>query len=163
MMEQSEITLVCLGPEHLETTFQWLLNPLLRRSIDSPKTPSWEGHVACWRSRWQDQTRKDYAILVSEKRHVGNCGLIHIDHDQGKAELWIYVPEGKRKGIGSGAVNRLLSDAFHSLKLNHVFVRVLADNVPALSFFRSIGFEAVDGNASTASVWLFFPADRFSL
>ncbi|MBI4971291.1 MAG: GNAT family N-acetyltransferase [Candidatus Omnitrophica bacterium] len=141
LKQNLQVNLVPLGPEHLDATFRWLCDAELRRRIDSlGGEPTRQGNEAYWQNKWQDKTQENYAILDSQKKHVGNCGLSKICLHRKKAELWIYLGEKRRSGLGREACRKLLHRAFQEIKLNRVYVRVLADNGPAISFFRALGF-----------------------
>jgi RimJ/RimL family protein N-acetyltransferase len=130
-----------LGEEHLESTSRWLTaSPTLREQIDCLAAPSAGENEAYWRSRWADKSREDYAIVDENSIHVGNCGLSDIDPKRGKAQLWIYVAEREGHGVGGRAVRLLLARAFDALKLERVYLRVLATNPRAYAFYRRLGF-----------------------
>jgi RimJ/RimL family protein N-acetyltransferase len=135
-------TLVPMGETHLAATLAWLRDPMLRRQLDTFGEPTADGNAAYWRAHWADPTREDYAILDGAGRHVGNCGLCHIDPRRRKAELWIYVGESTTRGsgVGSSAVEALLARAFDGLRLNRIYLRVVADNPAAERFYLRLGF-----------------------
>jgi RimJ/RimL family protein N-acetyltransferase len=127
--------------EHLAATFAWLtVDERLRQQIDSLSPPSSkEANEACWRKRWADANRKDFAIIAND-RHVGNCGLTDIDTQRRKAQLWIYVGDGRGAGVGSSAVRKVLAYAVDELDLSRVYIRVLANNPKATAFYERLGF-----------------------
>jgi len=136
--------LVRMDASHLSATLRWLQDPELRRQVDSLSAPTEETNAAYWRVRWRDPEREDYAILALDDRHVGNCGLCHIDRHRRKAELWIYLGEAtaRGRGIGRAAVEALLRRAFDELGLYRVYLRVAADNPAAARFYERLGFLA---------------------
>ncbi len=166
--EQGEV-LVPMGPEHLNCTLEWLADPALRRLIDCLHAPGREENEQYWRRRWEDERRKCFAVLDTSGRHVGNCGLSDIDLDRGKAELWIYLGDRRRNGIGSRAVAKLLGYAFEHLGLRRVSVRVLAVNIDGLCFFKAMGFieegrwreDTVHEGKAVDSLWLSLLAGEY--
>jgi RimJ/RimL family protein N-acetyltransferase len=138
----TSVALIRHGPQHLEATCRWLtIDSGLREQIDSLAAPTSEQeNEAYWHSKWADKSREDYAIVVDNARHVGNCGLSDIDLKRLKAQLWIYVAEDRGKGAGKSAVRRLLARAFNGLNLERVYLRVLATNPQACAFYRKQGF-----------------------
>src|SRR5438067_8993317 len=132
------LMLVPFGKDHIEATYRWLRSGELRGQIDSIGEPAPDAHEEYWRQRLGDERRPTFAITL-DGSHVGNCGLI-VDRDRRKAELWIYLGEGRNRGVGRAAAKDLLVDAFDRRDLHRVFVRVLETNEPALRFWRSLGF-----------------------
>lgn len=140
MARSAKPKLVPMREKHLNATFKWLQNSSLRSRIDCLEAPTKARHEAYWNQKWSDKSRRDFAILNKGLGHIGNCGLRDIDLKRGKAELWIYLGGDYRRRIGSYAVRELLAKAFKEMRLNRVYVRVLATNAPAEKFFRSLGF-----------------------
>lgn len=140
-LSQIDVNLVPHSTRHLAATFFWLAqNPCLRKQIDSLEPPSSQAaNAECWKRRWADPTRADFAI-IADGLHVGNCGLIDIDRRRRKAQLWIYVSNGKGQGYGTLAVRRLLDFAFLEQQLQRVYIRVLANNLGAVAFYERLGF-----------------------
>ena len=132
------VVLVGFEIAHLDATYAWLEDEQLREQIDSIGEPDRDVHSAYWSKRIADPERPSFAIIC-ESEHIGNCGL-NVDSSRRKAELWIYLGQGRNKGAGRAAVEQLLLLAFDSLSLARVFVRVLATNESALRFWRSLGF-----------------------
>jgi RimJ/RimL family protein N-acetyltransferase len=151
-----------MGEAHLDATFGWLSgSEALRQQIDSLAAPTRAGNVAYWQRRFTDSSRRDFAI-VEGNTHLGNCGLCNLDEARRKAELWIYLGERRGGGVGSAAVRELLRLAFEELRLNRVYLRVVADNPRALEFYRRLGFkeegrfrqDTRHGDAFVDSIWL---------
>lgn len=141
MNASNPIRLDALKEEHLEATWRWLSESKeLREQIDSLDVPTREGNINYWRARWRETGREDYAIIDSLGKHVGNCGLSNIDLQRNKSELWIYLGEGRGKGVGTQALHLLLDRAFRALKLNRVYLRVVANNERARLFYLRLGF-----------------------
>jgi RimJ/RimL family protein N-acetyltransferase len=135
------VTLVRLGEEHLETTWRWLTHSAaLREQIDCLSAPTRLENESYWRAKWQDSAREDYAIFSEGGNHAGNCGLSEIDRKRKKAQLWIYLGGFRGQGIGRKAVFALLSRAFVDLALERVYIRVLATNLRAYAFYKTLGF-----------------------
>lgn len=156
------VRLVEMSDTHLANTCRWLTqSDELRRQIDCLEAPTAEGNRDYWRSQWQKPSREDYAIM-NAGRHVGNCGLCDIDPRRGKAQLWIYLGEAQGGGCGTAAVGQLLARAFGGLGLNRVFLRVVADNLRAMNFYRKFGFiqegcarqDTVRNGGRVDSIWM---------
>ena len=135
------VKIISLQEEHLQSTLRWLTQSAkLRQQIDCLAAPSRAENEAYWRRKWADKSREDYAIIDENAIHVGNCGLCDIDPKRAKAQLWIYVAEREGCGVGTRAVGLLLARAFNSLRLQEVYLRVLATNPRAHAFYRQLGF-----------------------
>ena len=126
---------------YIAASFAWLsTDEGLRKQIDCLAPPlSEEVNEFCWSIRWADRSRKDFAIIANGE-HIGNCGLTDIDTARRKAQLWIYIGDGRGKGAGSIAVRKLLAYAFDDLDLHRVYIRVLANNPQAICFYQRFGF-----------------------
>lgn len=136
----SLIELVPFDDTHVHATFEWLKDPQLRRSIDTLEAPTPKGHAAYWHRRLLNPDERSYAIMLHSGEHIGNCGLVSIDHLRGSAELWIYIAACRGKGAGACAAQLLLKEGFCTLQLHRIMVRVLSTNAPALKFFQALGF-----------------------
>lgn len=127
--------------EHLaRTCTQLQQSQRLRGQIDCLFPPTEDGNLNYWRVKWRDESREDYAVVHSDGRHIGNCGLCDIDKERAKAQLWIYLWESHGTGNGSTAMRLLLTRAFDELVLNRVYLLVLADNISAINFYEKHGF-----------------------
>jgi RimJ/RimL family protein N-acetyltransferase len=169
LTETRSAQLVRMDVNHLEATRGWLLDDELRRQVDTTEPPTRERNCAYWRARWADSTQESYAILTPNGEHVGNCGLINVDRQRRKAELWAYLGTSRGEGVGSTAVLGLLARAFSELGLNRVCLRVLATNQRAECFYRRLGFRPegrarqdtwIDGQP-VDSIWLSILAEDY--
>lgn len=143
-MDSSGVGLHRMGAEHLDSTRAWLGDARFRALIDSSgrRAPTAEENRFYWEGHWNDPSRLDFAIVAAEGRHLGNCGLSSIDRARREAELWLYIgaPQDRRSGFGTAAVRLLLNKAFAELGLSRVYLRVVAENAPALAFYKKLGF-----------------------
>lgn len=82
-------------------------------------------------------------VLLDSERLVGACGLHHLDARNRHCELGIVIGEVPQWGRGiASEVTRLLVDyAFGTLNLNRVWLRVFADNTPAIRVYEKSGFK----------------------
>jgi RimJ/RimL family protein N-acetyltransferase len=137
---------------HFDRTFKWLAGSAeLRSQIDSIDVPTLEGNRCYWRRNLQDESREEYAIVAGDGRHVGNCGLVKIDRQRGKAEMWIYLGHDHGTGLGSAALKELLNRAFDGLGLRRVSLRVVEGNDRAIAFYLRAGFK-IEGRARSDTV-----------
>jgi RimJ/RimL family protein N-acetyltransferase len=89
------------------------------------------------REKWPVQ----FAIRV-DGRAVGTCALFEISDVHGTAQLGISVDDATMhgKGYGTDAVRTLVGYGFRVLNLRRVWLRVDADNAPAIASYRKAGF-----------------------
>lgn len=82
--------------------------------------------------------------LVSDDRHIGNCGLHGIEWIDRRAEFGILIgePDMWGKGLGLQATRLALAYAFDTLNLNRVELRVLQGNDRAHRCYEKAGFLA---------------------
>ncbi|HET6437577.1 MAG TPA: GNAT family protein [Anaeromyxobacter sp.] len=75
-------------------------------------------------------------------RLVGLAGLHRLSDAERQAELGLLVrgPEERGKGFGVEAVRLLCRHGFESLELARIWLRVRADNAPALRAYERAGF-----------------------
>ena len=81
------VKLVDFSEAHVEKTFRWVQQPILREYFLMREEPVWQTHVAYWQRVLGDAGQRAFAI-VHDKEHVGNCGLKSIVRNQ-TAELWL--------------------------------------------------------------------------
>ena len=94
-------------------------------------------------SRVHARTTRMFAIEAKDGVLIGDIGLVEINWRRGEAELVVRIghPEYLGKGYGHDAVSSLLGHMFSTTKLDRVYLRVLADNVPAVKCFEKCGFK----------------------
>ena len=65
-----------------------------------------------------------------------------VDRTHSKAEYGIFLGEddARGRGIGTAAAKLMLRYAFEEAGLHRVYLRVLADNVPAIRSYEKAGF-----------------------
>lgn len=84
---------------------------------------------------------RHYAIVNESDEYLGTISLEEIDEENCHA---LYAISTRKCARGSGAAleaTRILLDiAFHELKLERVYLNVLADNIRAKRFYEKAGF-----------------------
>lgn len=123
-------------------TFEWIQDPDFQQLFLMRDRPTWEGHIKYFDRILKDPAQRVYAIL-SESRHVGNCGMKNISLKEG--ELWIYIGEARMrgKGIASHATRLLAAKGFLELGLEKIIVHVADFNVSAVKLYKKLGFVEV--------------------
>jgi len=135
------ISLIPFRKEHISLTFEWIKHPDFQRLFLMRDEPTWDKHIKYFDHILNDPTQHVYAIL-SESRHVGNCGVKNISVTNKEGELWIYIgdPYMRGKGIGSCATRLLLARGFNELGLERIIVHVADFNIPARKIYEKLGF-----------------------
>jgi RimJ/RimL family protein N-acetyltransferase len=148
--------------KYLATVRDWIADPSLREMVGTTSFPSEEEHER-WYTRITTDPARDTAVIVDGDEPRGLVGLMAIDSNYRKAELWLYVGRSadRRRGTGSAAVREMLSRAFGELGLHRVYVQVFGFNEGAHAFFDSVGFrdegterDAVFKHGQFHDVWL---------
>lgn len=76
---------------------------------------------------------------------VGQMALYNIEADSGQAEFGRIIrgEQGAPKGIMSAGALALLRWGFELFGLAKIYLEVFADNIPAISMYKRLGFRAV--------------------
>lgn len=144
MNNSYEIELTPFKQENVPETVRWVNDAEIMRLIDrSPEPVTLDGCYKWCESILEDERNAMFAIVMrGNKRHIGNCGLSNIDKRALKAKLWIYIGEKDMWGnrIGKRALEQLLVYSFGKLKLNKVYLYIVAGNIRAQKLYESSGF-----------------------
>lgn len=86
-----------------------------------------------------------FIIEIKNKNEIipiGSVYLRDIDNINSSAEFGIFIGEDsvRGKGIGTSVAQILLEYAHNKLKLHRIFLRLIADNIPAYKSYRKAGF-----------------------
>jgi RimJ/RimL family protein N-acetyltransferase len=146
MSDASRVILVPFTREHVDLTFQWVIDPEFQRLFLMRGGPTREKHKAYFENVLNDGTQRVYAVLC-EGCHVGNGGIKNIILGREEGELWVYVGLSamRGKGIGKHATGLLIREAFENLKLLSVYVHVAKFNDDALKMYAGLGFTQFAG------------------
>lgn len=81
------------------------------------------------------------AIVDEKDSYLGTISLKNIDYSNSNAEYAIVVKkEASGLGVGEWATKAILNIAFIEMKLNKVYLNVLADNIRAQRLYEKVGF-----------------------
>ena len=97
--------------------------------------------------------RVHYHILLGKER-IGEIELDHIAWRSGEAELKIDIFDTTMHchGYGTDAILTLLEQAFVTMNLNRVYLRVQASNAKALHCYDKVGFRK-EGRLHRLTEW----------
>ncbi|MBO4751115.1 MAG: GNAT family N-acetyltransferase [Lachnospiraceae bacterium] len=148
MMEQyrDESAGICLRPiTDLDTPLivKWRNNEAVRSKFIYREKFTEEGHTH-WLRSYVD-TGKAIQMIVCELeggRPLGSVFFRDVDRVHSKAEYGIFLGEddARGRGIGTAAAKLMLRYAFEEAGFHRVYLRVLADNVPAIRSYEKAGF-----------------------
>lgn len=79
---------------------------------------------------------------ISSGQEIGSVYLRDIDYDSKRAEFGIFIGENEARGrgLGEAATAQILEYGFETLQLKKIFLRVFADNLPAIKCYQKTGF-----------------------
>lgn len=117
-----------------------------------------------------DKNCKHFAIANESDEYLGTISLKDIDFSEKQAEYAIST-RGCAHGTGASTVatREIFRIAFEELKLEKVYLNVLADNLRANAFYRKIGFsfDRLEKNALNIKGvdkdlnWYFISKDKY--
>ena len=135
------ITLREITEGDTENIIRWRNHPAVRDNFIFREKLTAEAHL-CWLNETVRRGKAAQFIIVDGDRDIGSVYLRDIDRAHRKAELGIFIGEADARGRGHGAaaVKLTLRHAFEVLQLDRVYLRVLADNAPAIRSYEKCGF-----------------------
>ena len=97
-----------------------------------------------WMKEMVETGRVSQFIIHTKRRNqdIGSVFLRDICPIHQKAEFGIFIGEDSARGKGYGtlAAKKILQFGFQELKLHKIFLRVFADNEPAIASYKKNGF-----------------------
>jgi len=150
---QRLVSMHAIRPLDLRRTFRWLQDPGLRQQfLMRGDAPTRHGHFQYWRRLLADAGQRVYSIYQGGC-HIGNAGLRNIDQATGQAELWLYLGETARRGVGVGrvALQQLEDVTRDQLCCRTAVLHVSRLNLPAYRLYCDAGYQvSVRQDARTA-------------
>ena len=83
-------------------------------------------------------------ICSHEGERLGTLDLTEYDGEKAFVSILIFDSDNRRKGFAENAL-RLAISYVESLGLHTLYANILLENLPSISLFKKLGFEAVDG------------------
>ena len=93
---------------------------------------------------WSELTQRNryYLALVDEKKEIVGFGGVAFNGVDADIQTMVIKPEYQKKGYGKQLLDALL-EKVKEHKSNRVFLKVVADNKPAISLYLSRKFEQI--------------------
>lgn len=153
VLNTKRLTLVQLGPEHLEATLAGLDDPDVLRLTGTRGEMSRERVSAHLERLPGARDRADFAILDSTCTHIGEVVLNEFDLDNLAMSYRIALidPTVRGRGYGTEAGRAVIEWAF-SIGLHRIYLEVYAFNPSAQRSYEKIGFRH-EGRARDALRW----------
>lgn len=145
MIRGERLYLRAVERDDLQRCYDWMNDEELTATL-AQRYPMSLAREADWverATRGQDPSEINLAICLAQgDRHIGNCGLVGIDRDNGVATLGIFIGEKdcRGQGLGEEAVRVLCRFAFDELNLHKVRLDVYASNAVAARTYEQAGF-----------------------
>lgn len=140
----SRVYMAKLSDSHLSQIMVWKNDVQLARQIVSSEEPVTLEEVSDWFARTLDDPQQAlFGIFLSiNQACIGIARLMFIDRAHNTAEIGIYIGavDMRSQGFGREAVMQLLHYSFCDLKLERLYLRVLADNAAAGRCYKACGF-----------------------
>ncbi|MCS6858945.1 MAG: GNAT family N-acetyltransferase [Abditibacteriales bacterium] len=145
MLTGNLINLRALERDDLERCWTWMNDAEVTQFLAVPQRPISRVEEEKWLENAMTQRDDEcvFAITTKDGTHIGNCGLMCIDHVARHAALGIMIGDKDYwgRGYGADAVNVLLRYAFEVLNLNRVYLRVHAYNLRGIRCYEKCGFQ----------------------
>ncbi|MFG0720633.1 UDP-2,4-diacetamido-2,4,6-trideoxy-beta-L-altropyranose hydrolase [Pseudomonas sp. GLN_6] len=134
-------SVVLLHPQvwDVRRTFWWLQDSGLRALFLMRNKPERCSHFKYWKNILSDPSQRVFSIF-EKGVHVGNAGLKNISLDKSEAELWLYLGDGRGRGIGTRVISELERIGRDFFSLKRIFLHVSESNYPAIGLYRKSGY-----------------------
>lgn len=95
-----------------------------------------------WFDKYIDKEDDFHFIVEANITPVGQASVYHIDREKSEAEIgrFLVAPNNERKGYIKQACVELIKFCHDDLKLNYIFLEVMATNHKAIALYEKIGF-----------------------
>jgi RimJ/RimL family protein N-acetyltransferase len=141
MLKGERVVLRAVEREHLPNYVRWLNDEKVLEWLGTFRPMALAEEETWYEEMLKDRTRCILAVELDGK-HIGGCGLEHIDSRNGSAELGLFIglQELWEQGLGLDVLRTLLRFGFNQLNLHRVYLRVFAKNQRAIHLYEKAGF-----------------------
>jgi len=143
MIEGKRTVLRALERTDIARMHAWMNDPAVTTYLLVTYPISLDQETSWYERQQSDERNKVFGIVERDTdRHIGNVGLHDIDWVARKAEAGIVIGQKDcwGTGLGTDAMQTLLSFAFGTLNLNRVYLTVFAYNERAIRSYEKCGF-----------------------
>lgn len=90
----------------------------------------------------QLSSRHESIIMLEDEQLVGFANFYNVEkHNIAFIGNVIIKPDKRRLGLGQKLLQQMINNGFTKLQLKEVHLSCYQDNIPALSFYKKIGFK----------------------
>lgn len=137
-----KVNLRPVAPADLERMVAWSQDPQVCKFLDGNYPQTLEEATEWLKRVLSDRHNKRWSVLTEGGTLIGDIELDHITWRSGDAELRVCIGEKMfwNQGYGTDAVRTVVAHAFKEMGLKRVYLRVFAENVPAVRCYTKAGF-----------------------
>jgi len=81
-----------------------------------------------------------FAIKTTDGKHIGTCAVYNYDVRDGQIGIRIGDKEYRGKGYGTDAISILINYCLTTLRIAHIWLKVLPTNARAIRCYEKCGF-----------------------
>ncbi len=130
--------------EDTDTVVRWRNTEAVKKNFIYRGTFTREVHENWIRTKIETGQVVQFIVCAADTdMPLGSVYIRDIDREHSKAEFGIFLGEdcARGKGYGLSSAKLMLRYCFEKEKLHRVFLRVLAENMPAIVTYERAGFE----------------------
>ncbi len=143
MIEGTKVNLRPITEEDTGLILKWRNSERVSNNFIFSEKLSAEMHKK-WLEEKVNEHLVEQFIIIEKKSHkpIGSVYFRDIDKTKKEAEYGIFIGEdfALGQGYGNETAQLALEYAFKEMELNRIFLRVFADNEPAIKSYENAGF-----------------------
>lgn len=142
MLNSERIYLRPMEKYDADKIVEWRNNPEIRKGLLSYNFINKDRHLEWYVNNNSNKERIDLMVCLRGKNYpVGTVNFSSIDFKNRKAEYGILIDKTEwGNGYGKEASKLMFYYGFYELNFNKIYLRVLADNLPAIELYKKLGF-----------------------
>lgn len=124
----------------MQLVLKWRNSPRVSKEMYTDRKITWGEHVNWFKSCQTSKEVKNFLFYL-EQEAIGVVSITDIDMKNKRCSWGIYIgEENAPKGSGTKMGYFALQYVFNDLKLQKIWVEVLANNAVSLNFHKKLGF-----------------------